>query len=116
LAQGIPFLDYVSVTARPEGREGAAAVAANDAVLDTSVEGGLYVFEDVFLGFRIPINTSPNQNRQPDAWVELTVFDPLRIEAFYQDRFARDNLSGLGNLSFSTDKMWGFLLYREWGF
>jgi translocation and assembly module TamB len=116
LAQGIPFLDYVSVTARPEGREGAAAVTANDAVLDTSVEGGLYVFEDVFLGFRIPINTSPNQNRQPDAWVELTVFDPLRIEAFYQDRFARDNLSGLGNLSFSTDKMWGFLLYREWGF
>jgi translocation and assembly module TamB len=116
LAQGIPFLDYVSVTARPEGREGAAAVTANDAVLDTSVEGGLYVFTDVFLGFRIPINTSPNQNRQPDAWVELTVFDPLRIEAFYQDRFARDNLSGLGNLSFSTDKMWGFLLYREWGF
>jgi translocation and assembly module TamB len=115
LTEGIPFLDYVSVTARPEGPEGAAAVSASQNWA-TSVEGGLYLNRDFFLGFRIPNLTNPSANQRPDVWTEYTGWGPYRAEIFLEDRFSRDAVSGLGELSFSTSKILGFLVYREWGY
>ena len=116
LSQGIPFLDYLSVTARPEGEGAAAVTSSASGYLTTSVEGGMYLRRDIFLGFRLPNITNPSANHRPDVWLEITAWNAATLELFFEDRFSRNTVTGLGQLSFTTPKVWGGLLYKEWGY
>jgi hypothetical protein len=116
ISQGVPFLDYLSVTARPPEGGAAAASASSNQFLAASVEGGMYLRRDVFLGFRLPNVNNPSANNRPDLWLEITAWNAATLEVFFEDRFSRDRVTGLGQLSFTTPKVWGGLLYKEWGY
>jgi len=106
-------IDYLSVTAEgaPQGLAGHAGLA--DLFAGTQVELGHYLRENLFVAFTRRL--AGETTKLPGIRLEWRVAPTWTAEVFSEDRFARQP-------SFSFDqspvvnRIYGFFLFREWGY
>ncbi len=109
-------LDYLSVS---QGQQaGPAAVFGSGGSLQ--VEAGRYLSDQVFLSGLYQRGGSCADPAKQASSIglrgEFQVSDEVVLESFWEDRCARDGFRGLGDLSFAQAKIWGFSLFRKWGY
>lgn len=111
LVQGAGLLDYVSLTAAD-----ASPTERNNAVssffADTQLELGRYLGPTVFVGYTQRLG---NAAYDPAVRVEWRFLPEFSLEMFAEDRFARTPGFGLRPEA-GLRKVYGFSLFREWGF
>ena len=108
-------VDYFSVS-QSEQSQATAAIGRNAAV---QVEAGLYVSDDVFLAGLFQRGACADPTSVTNSWgvrVEVQARQDVTLEGFLEDRCTREGFRGLGDLSFQLAKVWGFSLFREWGY
>ena len=113
LAPQLP-VDYLSVS-QSAGAQ-ARSTLGQGAV---QIEAGLYVSDDVFLAGLFERGSCADPTSVSNSWgvrVEVQVPKDAILEGFLEDRCTREGFRGLGDLSFELAKVWGFSLYREWGY
>ncbi|MDH3224431.1 MAG: translocation/assembly module TamB, partial [Gemmatimonadota bacterium] len=113
LAPELP-IDYLSVS--QSERAQATTAIGPDAV---QIEAGLYVSDDVFLAGLFQRGACADPTSVTNSWglrVEVQVPRDVTLEGFLEDRCTREGFRGLGDLSFQLAKIWGFSLFREWGY
>lgn len=106
-------LDHLSVSQAEQGQ--ATAFGATS----LQVEAGRYVLDNVFLtgvyqrGYcadpTLPVNSR-------GVRVEVGLPRDVTLEGFLEDRCTREGFRGLGGLSLQLARIWGFSLFREWGY
>lgn len=107
-------LDHLSVS---QAEQGVANTAFGTSSLQ--VEAGRYVLDNVFLtgvyqrGYcadpTLPVNSR-------GVRVEVALPKDVTLEGFAEDRCTREGFRGLGGLSLQLARIWGFSLFREWGY
>ena len=107
-------LDHLSLSQAEQGQANAAFGASS-----LQVEVGKYVLDDVFItgvyqrGFcadpTLPVNSG-------GVRVEVAMPQDVRLEGFLEGRCTRERYRGLGDASLELESIWGFLLFREWGY
>lgn len=107
-------LDHLSVS---QAEQGVANAAFGTSSLQ--VEAGRYVLDNVFLtgvyqrGYcadpTLPVNSR-------GVRVEVALPKDVTLEGFAEDRCTREGFRGLGGLSLQLARIWGFSLFREWGY
>ena len=107
-------VDHLSVSQAESGQANAAFGASS-----LQVEVGWYVLDDVFLtgvyqrGFcsdpTLPVSSG-------GVRVEMEMPRDVTLEGFLEGRCTRERYRGLGDLSLELARIWGFSLYREWGY
>lgn len=107
-------LDHLSVSQAEQGMANAAFGASS-----LQVEAGRYVLDNVFLtgvyqrGYcadpTLPVNSR-------GVRVEVGLPKDVTLEGFVEDRCTREGFRGLGGLSLQLARIWGFSLFREWGY
>ena len=113
LAPQLP-IDYLSVS-QSERAQATTAIGA-DAV---QVEAGLYLSDEVFLAGLFQRGACADPTSATNSWgvrVEVQAPQDVTLEGFLEDRCTREGFRGLGDLSFQLAKVWGFSLFREWGY
>lgn len=113
LAPDLP-IDYLSVS--QSERVQATSALDNAAV---QVEAGVYVSDEVFLAGLFQRGACADPTSVTNSWgvrVEVQVPQDVTLEGFLEDRCTREGFRGLGDLSFQLAKVWGFSLFREWGY
>ena len=113
-------LDYLAISqgenADPFGELG----FFSGTVATTEVEIGQYVTDDVFAALLWrPLTdlAATSQTQFAGLRLEWRVADLWTLEAFVEDRFARSPLFRSTNLGgFDQKKIFGFFLWREWGY
>jgi autotransporter translocation and assembly factor TamB len=112
IAQSTGFIDYVGLSAA-ETLPGQSGAGLGSVFSDAQLEIGLYLAPEMFVAFTKRLN-SPN----PDAGVRLEWhFHPTyTAEIFAEDRFARQPSFGLTQFAGEARKIFGFWLFREWGY
>ncbi|NNF29215.1 MAG: translocation/assembly module TamB [Gemmatimonadetes bacterium] len=113
LAPELP-IDYLSVS--QSERAQASTALASGAV---QVEAGVYVSDEVFLAGLFQRGACADPTSVTNSWglrVEMQVPRDVTLEGFLEDRCTREGFRGLGDLSFQLAKVWGFSLFREWGY
>jgi hypothetical protein len=112
LVQGAGILDYVGLTAA----EGAGAEQTNagfsNILAGTQLEIGRYIGQDLFVGASKRLGTS---NMDIGARIEWRFLPEYSFELFAEDRLARSPGFGLRQES-GLRRVFGLLLFREWGF
>ena len=104
LSQSLGFFDYVGLTA-------AEAAPGGDILANTQLEIGFYVTPEVFVSYEQRL-----ASREPGVRLEWRVNPAFTAEVFAEDRFARAAGSfGLGQ-TIAPRRVYGFLLFREWGY
>jgi len=104
LSQSLGFFDYVGLRA-------AEAVPGQDFLANTQLEIGFYVTPDVFISYEQRL-----ASREPGVRLEWRASQAFTAEIFAEDRFARAAGSfGLGQ-AIAPRRVYGFLLFREWGY
>lgn len=106
--------DHLSVSQAEQGQANAAFGASS-----LQVEIGRYVLDDVFLtgvyqrGFcadpTFPVNSG-------GVRVEVGMPRDVRLEGFLESRCTRERYRGLGDAALELERIWGFSLFREWGY
>ncbi|MGI9626542.1 MAG: translocation/assembly module TamB domain-containing protein [Longimicrobiales bacterium] len=112
LAPELP-IDFLSVS-QSERTQGGSAIDRG-----VQVEAGVYVADEVFLAGTFERGSCADPTSVINSWgvrVEVQVPRDAILEGFLEDRCTRDGFRGLGDLSFQLAKIWGFSLYREWGY
>jgi hypothetical protein len=110
-------VDYLTITQSREG--GAVRSAGLGGVADTQIELGQYVGENLFLALMVRPLTglgARTQTQFPGARLEWRFSDLWSMEAFVEDRFAREAASGFGQMGLRLDKVFGLSVYREWSY
>ncbi len=107
-------VDHLSVSQAEQSQANAAFGASS-----LQVEVGWYIGEDVFLtgvyqrGFcadpTLPVGSG-------GVRVEVGMPQDVKLEGFVEGRCTRDRYRGLGDLSLKLARIWGFSLFREWGY
>ena len=107
-------LDHLSVSQAEQGMANAAFGASS-----LQVEAGRYLLDNVFLtgvyqrGYcadpTLPVNSR-------GVRVEVGLPKDVTLEGFVEDRCTREGFRGLGGLSLQLARIWGFSLFREWGY
>ncbi len=107
-------LDHLSVSQAEQGLANAAFGASS-----LQVEVGKYLLDNIFLtgvyqrGFcadpTLPVSSGAVR-------VEVGLPRDVTLEGFLEDRCTREGFQGLGGLSLQLAQIWGFSLYREWGY
>ena len=113
LAPELP-IDYLSVS---QSERAQASTAFTRAAVQ--VEAGVYVSDEVFLAGLFQRGACADPTSVTNSWglrVEMQVPQDVTLEGFLEDRCTRDGFRGLGDLSFQLAKVWGFSLFREWGY
>ncbi|MEX2526909.1 MAG: translocation/assembly module TamB domain-containing protein [Gemmatimonadota bacterium] len=112
-------VDYFAITqSQAEGQVGVNPGVAGT-FADTQIELGQYVWDDVFLAVVLrPLTglAAGSQNQIPGARVEWRFSDDWTLEAFVEDRFYRQGVSGFGDLGVNLSKILGLSLYRQWAY
>jgi hypothetical protein len=111
-------VDYFAVT-QAQQAPGAERGGLGGVFADTQIEMGQYLSENVFLAVMLRPLTGlggSTHNQIPGARVEWRFSDHWTTEAFVEDRFARQGVSGFGELGFTLSKVFGFALYRQWSY
>jgi translocation and assembly module TamB len=105
-------LDYVSI------ETGGRGSLEGGYLLDTQIEFGQYVSDDVFvvIVWRPTQSGAQEQNNLAGARVEWAFTDDYTFEAFREDRFLRSG-SPFGASGLQGDEsIWGVFFFREWGY
>ena len=107
-------LDHLSVSQSEQTL--ASAVFGTSSV---KVEAGRYVLDDLFLtavyqrGFcadpTLPVNSGAVR-------FEMGMPRDVRFEGFLEGRCTREGYRGLGETALALERIWGFSLFREWGY
>lgn len=111
-------MDYFAITQAQAG-PGVDRGGVGAAFADTQIDIGWYVDQNVFLAFMLRPLTglgASAYNPVSGARVEWRFADFWTTEAFVEDRFARQGISGFGELGISLSKVWGLALFREWSY
>ena len=113
-------VDYFAVTQAPGSAPGSAA-GLGSTVAGTQVEAGWYWGEDLFFSllFRPLVgvgSTAASQDRLAGMRIEWQLGDVWTVQGFWEDRFSREQLVGFGDLAFRLSKIFGFFVYRDWGY
>ncbi|MEX0891427.1 MAG: translocation/assembly module TamB domain-containing protein, partial [Gemmatimonadota bacterium] len=104
LSQSLGFFDYVGLSA-------AEALPGQDFLANTQLEIGFYVTPDVFISYEQRL-----ASREPGVRLEWRASPAFTAEIFAEDRFARAaGTFGLGQ-AIAPRRVYGFLLFREWGY
>lgn len=107
-------VDHLSVSQAEQSQANAAFGASS-----LQVEVGWYFGENVFLtgvyqrGFctdpTVPVGSG-------GVRVEVGMPRDVKLEGFLEGRCTRERYRGLGDLSLKLARIWGFSLFREWGY
>ena len=107
-------VDHLSVSQADQSQANAAFGASS-----LQVELGWYVLENVFLtgvyqrGFcadpALPVGSG-------GVRVEVGMPKNVMLEGFFEGRCTRQRYRGLGDLSLELSRIWGFQIFREWGY
>lgn len=112
-------LDYFAITTASEADFLGSSAGFRGSVAATQFELGQYLADDVFVALMLrPLSGfgDAGQSQFSGARVEWRFARSWTVEAFVEDRFSREGLSGFRELGFSTAKAMGLLVYREWGY
>lgn len=107
-------IDYFSITPAVDP-VGTAPQDARASALRSQVELGQYIAQDVFLVLLYRLGAL-SQTPFPGARIEWRFADFWTAEAFAEDRFSREPLSGFSELAFRLSKVYGIFVYRDWGY
>jgi hypothetical protein len=111
LVQSAGLLDYVSLTAA-DASPAERNSALSSFFADTQLELGRYLGPTVFVGYTQRLG---NATYDPAVRVEWRFLPEFSLEMFAEDRFARTPGFGLRPET-GQKKVYGFSLFREWGF
>lgn len=112
LAPQLP-IDYLSVS-QSAGAQANALIGGA-----VQIEAGTYLSDEVFLAGLFQRGSCADPTSVANSWglrMEVEVPKDVVLEGFLEDRCTREGFRGLGDLSFQVAKIWGFSLYREWGY
>jgi autotransporter translocation and assembly factor TamB len=112
LVQNAGLLDYVGFTTTESGVSRPADAGLSDFLDETQLEIGRYLTSDVYVGMSKRLGTS---NLDAGARLEWRFLPEYSFEMFAEDRLARAPAFGLRQET-GLRKVYGFLLFREWGF
>jgi autotransporter translocation and assembly factor TamB len=112
LVQNAGLLDYVGFTTTESGVASETDAGLSDFLAETQLEIGRYLTPDVYLGMSKRLGTS---NLDAGARLEWRFLPEYSFELFAEDRLARAPTFGLRQET-GLRKVYGFLLFREWGF
>ena len=107
-------VDHLSVS-QAEQSQATAAFGASSLL----VEVGWYVGENVFLTgvYQRAFCTDPTVPvASGGVRVEVAMPRDMKLEGFLEGRCTRERYRGLGDLSLKLARIWGFSLFREWGY
>ena len=107
-------VDHISVSQSEQGQASAAFGASS-----LQLEVGKYLLDDLFLTgvFQRGFCTDPTLPRNSGGLrLEVGIPRDVRLEGFVEGRCTRERYRGLGDASLALENIWGFLLFREWGF
>jgi hypothetical protein len=110
--QNAGLLDYVGLTTTESGVAGQPDAGFSDFLAETQLEIGRYLTSDVYFGMSKRLGTS---NLDAGARLEWRFLPEYSFEMFAEDRLARTPAFGLRQET-GLRKVYGFLLFREWGF
>jgi hypothetical protein len=112
LVQSAGLLDYVSLTSAEAGAGDQAAPGLTRFLAGTQLELGRYLGSNLFVGYAQRLGAA---SFDPAVRLEWRFLPEFSLEAFAEDRFAR--LPGFGTRSEpGFRRVYGFMLFREWGF
>ncbi|MGH7464841.1 MAG: translocation/assembly module TamB domain-containing protein, partial [Longimicrobiales bacterium] len=112
LVQNAGLLDYVGFTTTESGVNRETDTGLSDFLAETQLEIGRYLTSDVYFGMSKRLGTS---NLDAGARLEWRFLPEYSFELFAEDRLARAPAFGLRQET-GLRKVYGFLLFREWGF
>jgi translocation and assembly module TamB len=118
LAQDVG-LDYLAITQNPDFSSRGERTGNYRAT--THVEMGQYLTQDIFAALLWrPWTNSNDQKRLASVRLETRLTDRWTLEGYWEDRFLRGGLYGLGSTLAETGglegRVLGFFLYRDWGY
>ncbi|MDX1567682.1 MAG: translocation/assembly module TamB domain-containing protein, partial [Longimicrobiales bacterium] len=112
-------IDYLSVS-REDSFETGGSAGLGSAFASTQVEIGQYITNDLFVSAVLqPLGRVTGSDRTRDPWgvrAEWQFGDVWTVEGFYEDRFTRGGGAGFSAFTPELAKIFGFFLYREWGY
>ena len=107
-------VDHLSVSQAEQSQANAAFGASS-----LQVEVGWYVGENVFLTgvYQRAFCADPTLPvGSGGVRVEVGMPRDMKLEGFLEGRCTRERYRGLGDLSLKLSRIWGFSLFREWGY
>ena len=108
-------LDYLSISQ-------ARSVGAYEGIGSAQLEAGRYIGDNVFVALVVQTSGGPSEDISAASLVrgvrvEFALSDDYFVEGFFEDRFLRSALSGLGSAAVDIgDRIVGVLVFREWGY
>ena len=112
LVQGTGLLDYIGVTAA-ETTGGPQQSGFGGVIQNTQIELGRYITPELFVVWTQRLGNETGTGT--DIRLEWRITRTYRADIYWEDRFARAPSFGLRQIA-SARKVFGFLLYREWGY
>jgi hypothetical protein len=110
IAQSIGIVDYVGLTAA-ETLDGTQTTGLGGLLASTEIELGRYISPQLFVAYTQRLNS---QVLNPGVRLEWRLSPQFTTELFWEDRFARAPAFGLEAVQ--QKKVFGFSLFREWGY
>lgn len=109
--------DYFAVTEAPGGSIG----GAENPWAATQVEAGWYLDQNLFLALLLrPLagqgTAARGQSRFAGSRLEWRLGDLWTVEGFAEDQFSREGISGFGSIGYQLSRIFGFFVYRDWGY
>ena len=117
MAEGLDFLDYLSIKQQDLGSLGSLTANNVQALGTTVVETGFYVADDMFLTllFR-PAAAQGGIESWPGIRFEWTAARGYTLQSYFEDQFFRGRAVGFGELGVQTRKGLGLSLFRNWSY
>jgi len=108
-------LDYLAITQGSDEALGMRALRGT--VATTQVEIGQYLTEDVFAALHWrPFSTGLSQRQLAALRIETRLSDRWTLEGYWEDRFFRNPVYQVGSLGLDFPSVFGFFVYRQWGY
>jgi autotransporter translocation and assembly factor TamB len=112
LVQNAGLLDHVSLTAADLSPARRSTSGLTSFLAGTQLELGRYFSSEVFVGYTQRLGSA---SYDPAMRIEWRFLPEYSFELFGEDRFARAPAFGLRSET-GLKKVYGFSLFREWGF
>jgi translocation and assembly module TamB len=108
-------LDYLAVS---QGQNQALNTKfLGGTVATTQVEIGQYLTDDLFASVLWrPLSSGTGQDEFAALRIESRLSDRWTLEGYWEDRFLRSGIWGFEDQDLDLSKVFGFFLYREWGY